>query len=98
IQFRESVPVNEKIRATELGPRGTRGERCSVRVAHGKTEIGLLEFALELEIKLLPEIAADGDARTAEAKTIFVCAGAFDEATLKSRNVANLILPLDETT
>ena len=83
--------------APEVSARGIRSEGCSVQIADGDAEIALLELALDLEIELLREIASQVDARAAQTKTIFVCAGAFDEATLKCGNIAALILRLDES-
>src|SRR5438046_7518900 len=68
LELRIAVPVRKEIQAAERRSRRVRAERPAARVADRQRFIALGEFAFQLEIKVLQEIASHLDPGAAQSE------------------------------
>ena len=57
LEFRELVPIDEDIGRAKFCPGGVGSERPAGRISNRQRYVALLEFSLDLKIKLVREIA-----------------------------------------
>src|SRR5205085_10266606 len=70
LEFRELVPVDEDVGAAERRSRRAGAEGSSSRITDRQADVALREFAFDLEIELLREIAGQVDPGPAQTKPI----------------------------